>query len=681
MNIVQLQDQLKNFSQDQLVREMQMPSGNAPQFLVLGEIMRRQKMQQDFTAQQAKGDQGTVAQEAVAAAGVPQGGIADMARAMAPSTDMTQNTGVQAMYAGGFVKKMAPGGVVEVPGYLDSGRAEASPNNPARNSDLLAALSQSARGAEFAEFLNSVGQGGIDIAAKLFRKTGAAGMQLDAELGMIMAQTAGFLGFPEKAAEFRESSRNQAAYAQNMAEGKIDIFGNPTAGNEFTLPDSARRMIDAAEVARTVEQGGPALTYDGSFSEPLQGIPESIIQSRNTPPPEAMTSMPGLASPRFAGPASMAVGGDRPPVIPTPEGLAAIPGSAPALPYMDVVPSSPARLPQGDAYMEPEKYRAFYDDLTKAASGLDDRVITAGGLASRFVGVNPSYTEEGSAAASDARLAEQEALRDEQEARTRAVDFMRYSPQAQPEEPVGFLESAASAAAKELAKVNQRQNYATEDLTGMTEEELLAPMAPTSSIRPRTRSGAAAEEVAKNKPAGGAGGAGGMSSYEQELMNMLQKREKAAEQDKWLSLAQVGLNLMSSTQPTLGGALGEAGLKGVEAARSARDQYDKDRLSLLGELEKSRAARGKAAAGAARKALPVGAVSIYDTEIEAIENVLGGFSGSVSEGEKLKLRRKLDALVAQRNQLQRDYLTQFGYLPAGASPAAGSGVVYEDVPS
>jgi hypothetical protein len=88
-----------------------------------------------------------------------------------------------------------------------------------------------------------------------------------------------------------------------------------------------------------------------------------------------------------------------------------------------------------------------------------------------------------------------------------------------------------------------------------------------------------------------------MSSFEQELMDALGRREKAAEQDKWLALAQVGLNLMSSTQPTLGGALGEAGLKGVEAVRGARDQYDKDRLELLGALEQSRAARAKAAAG------------------------------------------------------------------------------------
>ena len=44
MNIIELQDNLKNFSQDQLIKEMQMPSGQVPQFLVLGELDRRKKM-------------------------------------------------------------------------------------------------------------------------------------------------------------------------------------------------------------------------------------------------------------------------------------------------------------------------------------------------------------------------------------------------------------------------------------------------------------------------------------------------------------------------------------------------------------------------------------------------------------------------------------------------------------
>jgi hypothetical protein len=89
MNMIELQNKLKNFSQEQLVGMMQQPSGDAPQFMVLGEITRRQKMQQEAT----KAPTQSVAQEAVSAAGVPQGGIADMARTLAPQTNVAQNTG------------------------------------------------------------------------------------------------------------------------------------------------------------------------------------------------------------------------------------------------------------------------------------------------------------------------------------------------------------------------------------------------------------------------------------------------------------------------------------------------------------------------------------------------------------------------------------------------------------
>ena len=133
MNVIEIQDKLKNFSQDQLIGEMQNPTGNAPQFLVLSEITRRQKMVNDDKIRQAKQNEMTVAQEAVAAAGVPQDGIAGMARAMAPKTDISQNTGVMSqapqappqappapdqggimgMANGGYVKKMGLGGSVD----------------------------------------------------------------------------------------------------------------------------------------------------------------------------------------------------------------------------------------------------------------------------------------------------------------------------------------------------------------------------------------------------------------------------------------------------------------------------------------------------------------------------------------------------------------------------------------
>jgi hypothetical protein len=62
---------------------------------------------------------------------------------------------------------------------------------------------------------------------------------------------------------------------------------------------------------------------------------------------------------------------------------------------------------------------------------------------------------------------------------------------------------------------------------------------------------------------------------------MLADREKSAESDKYLALAQAGLALMASDSPTLGGALGEAGLVGISQLREARNQYDKDILGLL----------------------------------------------------------------------------------------------------
>ena len=85
MNVLQIQDDLKNFSEDQLIKEMQQPSGSAPQFLVLSELNRRKRVKGEFAARQAQ-QSPTVAEEVVAAAGVPQSGIAGMAEAMSPAS-------------------------------------------------------------------------------------------------------------------------------------------------------------------------------------------------------------------------------------------------------------------------------------------------------------------------------------------------------------------------------------------------------------------------------------------------------------------------------------------------------------------------------------------------------------------------------------------------------------------
>ncbi len=125
MNIIELQEKLKDLPDQRLTQEMQSPSGSVPQFLVLNELNRRKRMRDDMKAMSAQ-PTATVAQEAIASAGVPAGGIADMAQ-MAPRSSIAQNTGIasvapqpmpadpsiaQGMYRGGMVRRMYGGGPV-----------------------------------------------------------------------------------------------------------------------------------------------------------------------------------------------------------------------------------------------------------------------------------------------------------------------------------------------------------------------------------------------------------------------------------------------------------------------------------------------------------------------------------------------------------------------------------------
>ena len=109
-NILQQQDDLKNFSQQQLIMEMQRPSGNVPQFLVLSELTRRKRMQEDLARAEAA-NAPTVAEEVVMAAGM--GDMSQMAQAMAPKTSIAENTGIAAMMPR-QPTRMATGGVVKM---------------------------------------------------------------------------------------------------------------------------------------------------------------------------------------------------------------------------------------------------------------------------------------------------------------------------------------------------------------------------------------------------------------------------------------------------------------------------------------------------------------------------------------------------------------------------------------
>lgn len=126
MNIIDLQERLKDLPEEALMQEMQMPTGSAPQFLVLSELKRRKRMRDDYQRMQAS-DMKTVAEETITAAGMPQSGIMGVAQAMAPKSAIAQDTGLNDMQQmdptqapqpeqpmmmadGGYVRYMQSGG-------------------------------------------------------------------------------------------------------------------------------------------------------------------------------------------------------------------------------------------------------------------------------------------------------------------------------------------------------------------------------------------------------------------------------------------------------------------------------------------------------------------------------------------------------------------------------------------
>jgi hypothetical protein len=54
MNILEQSEALKNIPEQALVQEMQMPTGMAPQYLILTEIQRRKRIRDEFQRREAQ---------------------------------------------------------------------------------------------------------------------------------------------------------------------------------------------------------------------------------------------------------------------------------------------------------------------------------------------------------------------------------------------------------------------------------------------------------------------------------------------------------------------------------------------------------------------------------------------------------------------------------------------------
>ena len=108
LNILQIEDRLKDMSKDAVIQALNNPNPTIPPFLALAELNRRKRMEDEMAMRRAE-NQPTVAEQLVAAAGMPMQETSDMAMNMAPKTNMAQNTGVNQMMAREMLEEETPG--------------------------------------------------------------------------------------------------------------------------------------------------------------------------------------------------------------------------------------------------------------------------------------------------------------------------------------------------------------------------------------------------------------------------------------------------------------------------------------------------------------------------------------------------------------------------------------------
>lgn len=814
-NILQLQDDLKNFSEQQLVREMQMPSGQVPQFLVLSELGRRKRIKADFSRQEAAGAP-TVAEETVAAAGMPQAAATGIAQSMAPKTSMAENTGIGAMMpkqptrmASGGVVKMQTGGLPErevlqrIINTLTNARpsekaalrrqlVEAVGEDTVREAESMMLRDNASLGAitqmrmeKQGIFGNSPGRPQLAPEKPTFLPPPESTRQRgDVETGQLtsilasdpitkaLAQKSGvsvadyisgmdpntraqeLLRVSGERATTFDKDKDGAAYAsfvdtpsnynidsqvptqadldlKNVSDTRNEAVGIGTSDNPISV-DLTQDVIPAAPTpaglpARPTSLTAPTL---GTLGSPDNLRAEAIRQIGGLetiqPPSEASTMetaagteqtelLSGLVTgltpgqkfqseslnPLNIGPTEL----NQPAVRNALQGPDSA-GLATAL--KNAAESGPQELTgteQMAAFLEQENFGpqldpvaqaredeinsllAVFDDpnrteaQVKAARqrlsqiGAKDRAIAAatetlegiGGAVKNRIASDAAdiYGTLGTGAnllgSTDTAAALFEAQKEAEAkvtpSKTEAETVVSNVP-----EGIGLNLSGTTAVKGDTGTVGAGDlplslgDTATRDIGAPNTKVKIN----DRTISPTTTSTSTAANI---------GGAGGMGGIEGQLADMLKSMDKSREQDKWLALANTGLALMASKQPTLGGALGEAGMAGMKQLREGKKQYSKDKLAIMALQQRIDAAKLAASsrASASNAALARLGLSIdkenrlasqaeMDRALDKL-NALGGV-------ERIRMLQNADDLSIAESQelltLQGLYDTVFG---------------------
>ena len=525
MNIIDIQDQLKNFSEQQLISEMQMPTGSAPQFLVLSEIKRRKRVRDDFMKREAA-NQPTVAEEAVAAAGVPKSGIMGMSEAMAP----------QAAVAEGGIGSIMP----------QSMRPQTM---PAPTDDAI-----------------PMAEGGV----------------IKANIGMFFRPD----GTPTE--EGIAALIGQESGGDPMARGSKDEVGLTQIRPGTAIMPGYGVQSMFPEISSLI---GPGKKYDTNEMSVADAVQKAYEDNK-----ELVDS--GLIDPERSTSFSR-------------DYLTAMSKEFPgdpnrALAAYNVGPDAAANLEDPSGFDYVKKVLSRVADAAKSVgSKVSEAVIPSASAAnlSEIQALDPDYNINEISEFEEAQSSVGQRKTPAEIARERLQRLGEITEEKEKgnqtigaDQPSGELTDTSVAIESDglfgitSPQDDERINLAQRMIAGQDDSfavEALSQRDFSPSVVTDTQvptDSAEEKETSTQPPIISIGGdastyqAGSLAS---EIKALQDKLDKDKETDKYLALAQAGLALMSSKEPTLLGAIGEAGISGLTSFREAQDRYQEGVIDLI----------------------------------------------------------------------------------------------------
>ena len=555
MNVLQIQDNLKNFSEDQLIREMQQPSGSAPQFLVLSELNRRKRVKGDLEARQAQ-QQPTVVEDVVASAGVPQSGMMGMSEAMAPASVESGGIGSmmpKTMKMGGEVDSYAEGGVIRA----QSGLSLADKNSNPGNIRPAGFFGETGSNKGYATYASpEFGLRSIAMLSDKYAKDYGIGTVND---------------FIERYAPKSDKNLNNKAYAKMVADS---LGVDPDEQVDFTDDNVKKAII-------------PAITKFEGYSEDIDPdmLNRAITGSKETGDESKVNELlSGVDS--FSGSGLPALTTSVPKGVRPDFNINSVPKNMREKKYLEQLKREQLKgkqqkrpilsdiLEKNVKEDQKKPKPSILEEKTKPL-GFDpfpdpysqNRKEQLRGMEGRY---NQDVYSDGYGIFTDIDpLADIQSPIIKENVKEKLIKEDKMPPT----KKIGGSDEAIQ---KEIL---QNLGPSKESLEAIDDESAI--IGSDIPLVYDLQSQVTGTGLKKEKPPAPKVDTTALTSLEQELLNRQSQLQKDRDFDRYMALAQAGLSIMSSDKPTLAGAIGEGGTAGLTAFRDAQKRYQEGLTDIL----------------------------------------------------------------------------------------------------